>query len=76
MNGIPGDEWHEGYSDGFKAAKTVILPEEVLQALETFKAQDGRKLDWFYEGGEKDAMKVATILARHLLSSRDRATDE
>lgn len=43
------------------------LPEEVEKALNKFKAQWCRELDFCYDGGTQDAIEIATILSQYLL---------
>jgi hypothetical protein len=48
---------------------SVPLTADIKSALRTFKAQHSRELDWVYEGGTQDAIKVADTLASALLKS-------
>lgn len=45
----------------------IELPEDVKSALRAFTVQDRIQLDFVYEGGSKEAISIATTLARFLL---------
>lgn len=49
------------------SVKVVPMTPQVQTALSRYLAQAEQELDWFYEGGEKDAKQVATVLGAALL---------